>query len=212
VTNGSTTDATVVQVADPTPTGLSFVSNAGACTNPFPCSLDTLPAGESRTITTMLALPADYDVETPIVNTATVSSSTSDPDPTNNTSTATTKFGAFYTVTPCRLVDTRTSAQPLHAGEERTFVLAGPPCGIPVGAQALSVNVTATAAAAPGNLRLYPSDVAAPLVSTINFVAGQTRANNAIVAGAADGSVAVNVLNSSTGSVEFVLDVNGYFE
>jgi hypothetical protein len=49
-------------------------------------------------------------------------------------------------------------------------------------------------------------------VSTINFVAGLTRANNAIVPAAADGSVAIRVKNSSTGSVEFILDVNGYFE
>ena len=92
------------------------------------------------------------------------------------------------------------------------FALAGPPCGVPVGAQALSVNLTVTAPTAQGNLRLYPSDVGVPLVSAINFVAGQTRANNAIVAAAADGSVAIKVLNSSPGTVQFILDVNGYFE
>jgi uncharacterized repeat protein (TIGR01451 family) len=212
VTNAGPTDATGVQVADPPPPGLSFVSNAGDCTGPFPCSLGTLPAGQSRTITATFAVPSGYGVETAIVNTATVSSTTGDPDTANNASTTTTKFGAFYTVTPCRLVDTRTSAQPLQPGQEKTFVLAGPPCGVPVGAQALSVNLTVTAPTAPGNLRLYPSDVGAPLVSTINFVAGQTRANNAIVAGAADGSVAIKVLNSSAGTVHLILDVNGYFE
>jgi hypothetical protein len=111
-------------------------------------------------------------------------------------------------------VDTRTPAQApaLQPGQERMFVLAGAPCGIPVGAVALSVNLTVTGATAPGNLRLYPSDVVAPLVSTINFTAGVTRANNAIVAAAADGSVAIKVKNTSVGTVEFVLDVNGYFK
>ena len=48
---------------------------------------------------------------------------------------------AFYTVTPCRLIDTRNAAGPysgpsLATGGTRSFVLAGPgsPCGIPAGA------------------------------------------------------------------------------
>jgi hypothetical protein len=77
---------------------------------------------------------------------------------------------------------------------------------------ALSLNLTVTAPAAAGNLRLYPADVVAPLVSTLNFSAGQTRANNAIVAAAADGSVGIVVKNASAGAAHVVLDVNGYFE
>jgi uncharacterized repeat protein (TIGR01451 family) len=213
VTNAGPGEASSVEVDDPTPAGLTFVSNAGDCTTPFPCDLGTVPSGESRTITATFSVPVDQDVDTPIVNTATVSSA-DDPDPTNDSSTATSLFGAFYTVTPCRMVDTRTPGQApaLQPGEERTFVLAGPPCGIPSGAAALSVNLTVTSPTAAGNLRLYPADVAVPLVSNINFSAGQTRANNAIVAASADGTVAIKVKNSSVGTVEFILDVNGYFE
>jgi len=136
-----------------------------------------------------------------------------DPDPTNDSDSATSLFGAYYTLTPCRLVDTRLPAwQPaLQPGDERMFVLAGA-CSIPTGAAALSVNVTVAAPTAPGHLSVYPADVAAPLVSTINFSAGQTRANNAIVPAAADGSVAIKVKNGSAGTVQLVLDVNGYFE
>jgi hypothetical protein len=165
-------------------------------------------------MTATFEVPAGYDVDTPIVNTASVSSATADPDPTNDSDTATSLFGAFYTVSPCRLADTRVPAwrPALSPGEERTFVLAGPPCGIPVGAAALSVNLTVTAPTAPGNLRLFPADVTVPLVSSINFSAGQTRANNAIVPASADGSVAIKVRNDSVGTVQLVLDVNGYFE
>jgi uncharacterized repeat protein (TIGR01451 family) len=214
VTNTGPETAAAVQVADPTPAGLTFVSNSGDCTTAFPCSLGSIPSGASRTITATFSVPADYDVGTPIANTATVSGSTADPDATNDTDTVTSLFGAYYTVTPCRLVDTRTPGQmpALQPGEERTYVLAGSPCGIPVGAAALSVNLTVTSATAPGNLRLYPADVPVPLVSTINFSAGQTRANNAIVPAAADGLVAITVKNSSVGTAEFILDVNGYFE
>ena len=73
-------------------------------------------------------------------------------------------------------------------------------CGIPTGAVALSVNLTVTAATEPGNLRLFPADVAVPQVSTINFSVGQTRANNAVVPAAADGSVAITVKNNSVGT------------
>ena len=203
VTNVGPDAAASVAVADPTPAGLTFVSNAGDCASAFPCSLGMLPSGESRTITATFSVPAGYDVDTPIANTASASSATADPDPTNSSDTATSLFGAFYTVTPCRLVDTRLPVwQPaLSPGEERSFVLAGPPCGIPVGAAALSVNLTVTGATAHGNLRLYPADVAVPEVSNINFSSGQTRANNAIVPASADGSVAIKVKNSSVGTV-----------
>jgi len=110
-------------------------------------------------------------------------------------------------------VDTRLppDGPPLQPGEERTFTLAGL-CGVPTGAVALSLNLTVTSPSAPGNLRLYPPEVPAPQASAINFAAGQTRANNAIVPAASDGSVAITVKNSSAGTVHLVLDVNGYFE
>jgi uncharacterized repeat protein (TIGR01451 family) len=217
VSNAGPDAASLVEVADPTPAGLTFVSNAGDCTTAFPCSLGTIPSGATRTITAIYSVPLAYAGPDPYTNTATVSAATVDPVSANNSSDAlTTVTGGtdFFTVTPCRLVDTRTPGQTpaLQPGQERTFVLAGPPCGIPLGAAALSVNLTVTGATAPGNLRLYPADVAVPLVSTINFTAGVTRANNAIVSAAADGSVSIKVKNTSVGTVEFVLDVNGYFE
>ena len=45
VTNAGPSDAVAVTVADPTPPGLTFVSNAGACATAFPCALGTLAAG-----------------------------------------------------------------------------------------------------------------------------------------------------------------------
>jgi hypothetical protein len=49
-------------------------------------------------------------------------------------------------------------------------------------------------------------------VSSINFSAGVTRANNAIVPLATDGAGTIGVKNGSAGMVHFVLDVNGYFQ
>ena len=76
VTNAGPSDATGVTLADPTPTGLTFVSNTGDCTTAFPCNLGTLPPAATRTITATFAIPSGYTTPDPIVNTATVSSTT----------------------------------------------------------------------------------------------------------------------------------------
>jgi len=124
---------------------------------------------------------------------------------------------SFYTLVPCRVIDTRAAigalgGPALQPSSVRDFSLTGS-CGIPAGAKALSVNVTVVPGAPQGYLRLYPGDLAVvPFVSTINWFAGHTRANNAIVAVAGDGSGTIAVRADSTGSVHFILDVNGYFE
>jgi hypothetical protein len=120
---------------------------------------------------------------------------------------------SFFTVTPCRLVDTRTSGMPLGSGQTRAFTLTGA-CGIPASAKALSVNVTVTQPGGAGFVRFSPGGCAPLLVSTINFAAGETRANNAILSTANDGSGAVNA-NASVGGgggVHLLIDVDGYFQ
>lgn len=122
---------------------------------------------------------------------------------------------AFYTVTACRVADTRTAAGPqggpaLAANAVRTFVFAGG-CGVPPTAKAVSINVTVTQADAPGDLRLYPGGTPAPPTSTINYSAGRTRANSAVLALGASGDLSVLCAQPS-GSVHLVLDVNGYFQ
>ncbi len=120
----------------------------------------------------------------------------------------------FYTVTPCRLVDTRAVSGPLggpglKAGKTRTFVLTGV-CGVPASAKALSVNLTVQPAAS-GYLRLLPGDqTLLPAISSINYTSGQTRANNATLLLAFDGSGGLQVF--SAGDTDFILDVNGYFQ
>jgi hypothetical protein len=122
----------------------------------------------------------------------------------------------YYTLPPCRLVDTRNPNGPrggpaIAASARRNFTLTGV-CGIPAAAKAVSVNLTVTGPAAAGNLKAFPGDGIAPAASLLNFSAGQTRANNAIVLLATDGSGVLAVQNGSTGSLHFVLDVNGYFQ
>ena len=98
VTNHGPSDAPDATVADPTPAGLTFVSNTGACTTTFPCALGPIPAGQSRMIATNFLVPSGYTGPDPIVNTATVSSTATDPDPGNNAATASTAVGPLFTI------------------------------------------------------------------------------------------------------------------
>jgi len=122
----------------------------------------------------------------------------------------------FYTVQPCRLVDTRMSPGPLtgpalQGGVERTFVLSGI-CGVPATAKALLVNVTVVSPSAGGSLLAYSPDAAALTASTVNFSSGQVLANNAVIGVAGDGSGRVTVKPLLSGTVNVVIDVSGYFQ
>ena len=85
VTNSGPNNATAVRVANSTPSGLTFVSNSGACTTTWPCSLGSVPNGATRTITSTYAVPTGYTAPNPIVNTVTVSGKLADPNAANNT-------------------------------------------------------------------------------------------------------------------------------
>lgn len=121
----------------------------------------------------------------------------------------------FYTMSPCRVVDTRlaggpTAGAPLACGADQDFTIVGGACGVPPGARAVSLNVTVTQPSALGNLRLFASGAPAPLVSSLNYSAGQTRGNNAIARISAGGVLAARCAPSGTAHV--IVDVNGYFQ
>src|SRR6266545_1737301 len=122
---------------------------------------------------------------------------------------------SFYTLFPCRLIDTRNPAGPrggpsLTGGASRTFVVINQ-CSLPATATAIAVNVTETGAQGSGNLRVYPGGTSVPNTSTMNFSVGQTRANNAIVLLGASGDISVFAGIGSGLHVDFILDIVGYF-
>ncbi|HEY0782126.1 MAG TPA: S8 family serine peptidase, partial [Thermoanaerobaculia bacterium] len=123
---------------------------------------------------------------------------------------------SFYTVTPCRLIDTRRAVGPtggpnLAPTSTRTFVLTGG-CGIPSTARSVAVNLTVVTPTAAGGLTLFPGDE--PLGETVSlpFRTGQQRATNAVLKLATDGSGTVTVQSSAAGTVPFLVDVTGYFQ
>lgn len=116
----------------------------------------------------------------------------------------------FYTVTPCRVLDTRTGS-PLQSGVTRLVAVTGA-CGVPAGARALAVNVTTLSATDPGSLVIFPGNYPSPGTSTIHFEPGRTLANNGILPLATDGSGNLALLAElQGGTVHVLIDVFGYF-
>jgi hypothetical protein len=118
----------------------------------------------------------------------------------------------FYTIVPCRLHDSRQGPGPLLSGVARIIQVAGT-CGIPAGARALAANVTVISPTSSGHAVLYPGNYPQPATSTVNFTAGITRSNHAILSLATDGAGTLAALASvaGSGSTHVAIDVSGYF-
>jgi parallel beta-helix repeat protein len=129
-----------------------------------------------------------------------------------------TTAAGFFTLTPCRLADTRGAAGPaggpaLGANSTRMFPVTGR-CLVPPTATSVAVNVTVVGETDTGNLRIYPAGSPLPTASTINFAVGKVRANNAIIPLGVGGQITVrcDMAVASTGQTHFLLDVTGYFQ
>jgi hypothetical protein len=119
----------------------------------------------------------------------------------------------YYTLDPCRIIDTRNTGIPLTSGVALIVDVAGN-CGVPSTATAIALNVTAISPPNTGRITLYPGDGSAPTASTVNFPALLNRANNAIVrlSDDGDGTLAALAFIAGGGNVDMVLDVTGYFQ
>ncbi|HBL27386.1 MAG TPA: hypothetical protein DD490_11180, partial [Acidobacteria bacterium] len=115
----------------------------------------------------------------------------------------------FYTVTPCRLADTRPAA-PLLPNQPRTFPVSGL-CGIPPEAKAVAVNLTVIAPSGPGTLIAWPTGAPQPATSSLTYATGITRTNNGTVELGTGGQIQVHGQTAANGQVHFALDVVGYF-
>jgi uncharacterized repeat protein (TIGR01451 family) len=221
--NAGPSDATGSTVADTFPASLTCTwtcvgAGGGTCTASGSGNVNdtvNLPAGGSVTYTASCTVsPAATGT---LSNTATVLApgGVTDPDPDNNSandSDAVSTSGDYFTLTPCRAVDTRTGS-PLQDGVPQTFALHGV-CGIPATAKTVVLNVTAVQPTGNGDLTIHAGDVNPPPFSTLPFPANRTRSLIVIVSLSNDaaGEVTVQPSVAGNGTVHLVLDVMGYFE
>jgi hypothetical protein len=118
--------------------------------------------------------------------------------------------GQTYTpISPTRVLDTRNgtggAAAPVPARSARILTLTG---GLAT-SDAVVLNVTATRGTDDGFLTVYPADGSRPVASNLNYGAGRSVPNLAVVRVPADGTVAI--YNGSDGSVDVVVDAEGAF-
>ena len=121
----------------------------------------------------------------------------------------------FFPLTPCRAVDTRTGfGGALTENTVRTFTVQGV-CGVPSGAKAFAGNVTVFQPTAKGHLRVYPSNIATPLVATITYAGGETAVANGAIVPLATSTPDLAVFTyfvAAGNNTHFILDVTGYFQ
>src|SRR5690606_25709749 len=88
----------------------------------------------------------------------------------------------FYTITPCRILDTRLPGQggPLVSGEPRTVAAVGR-CGLLPGMRALAINVTGVAPTGGTSLSVGPAD-GPPTEVSLPLSAGAVRAASVVAA------------------------------
>ena len=116
--------------------------------------------------------------------------------------------GLYAAVTPTRALDTRDGTgtggvkQPIAGGQTIQVVVGQ------AGQEAVVLNVTATSPTTASYLTVWPDGASQPVVSNLNFAAGQTIANRVMVKVGSNGKV--DIFNA-VGSVHVIADLNGSF-
>ena len=120
---------------------------------------------------------------------------------------------SFVPISPCRVIETRWPNGPLGGpalagGSTRDFPISSGNCNIPVSAQAYSLNITVIPNQTFSYLKAWPTGQPMPGEATILSASdGRMKANAAIIAAGANGSISLYASNDTHVSV----DVNGYF-
>ncbi len=130
---------------------------------------------------------------------------------------APTPGAAFVGITPARLFESRPGLTTVDGLQNATgrlqpnsngVIQVTGRAGVPVGASAAMLTLTAVDAATAGFVTVFPCDRPRPTASSLNFAAGQTIANSALVAlSALEGQVCV----FTNAAIDLVADVTEYF-
>jgi hypothetical protein len=113
---------------------------------------------------------------------------------------------SLYTLTPCRVLDTRQMPPGLPFSGERTVNVAGSSCAVPLSATSYVLNATVVPSGPLGYLTLWPYGQLQPLVSTLNAADGFITSNMAAVP-TENGSIDAY----AAGLTQLIVDISSYF-
>ena len=116
--------------------------------------------------------------------------------------------GLYNPIAPVRVAGTPAAGTPIGPNATIPVTVAGGTTGVPAGATAVVVNLTASGGTAASYLSAYAAGATPATTSSVNFTAGQTVANRDIVNVGTGG--AINVFNLA-GNVNVDVDVDGYY-
>jgi serine protease len=119
----------------------------------------------------------------------------------------------YHSLPPDRLLDTRSGmggvTGPIPSKSARTFQVTGGV--VPTGAIAVTGNLTVVGQTGAGYLFIGPAADNNPASSTLNFPAGDTRANAVTVGLGAGGTLSFTYVGHAGTTAQVLFDVTGYF-
>jgi hypothetical protein len=186
--------AAVIDLAAVNPTAAGYLT-AWSCDEPMPATSNlNYRAGETRAAHAVVTMAADESIcifsmtNTDVIVDVTGSYST-DPAALR-----------FHPQAPQRIYDSRISGGAWRAGETRAIA-------VPSTAAAVAINVTVTEPELAGFVTVFPCQAELPVVSNINYSAGQVVAN-LVETGVSDATICVH----SMAPTQIVIDLQGTYD
>lgn len=204
--------AVVLNVTVTAPSTVSYLTVYPAGGSTPPVSNLNYSAGETMANLTMVPIGTNGQVS--IYNAVGTLQVIVDLEGYFEAASASSSAGGYVALTPARITDTRpasgepNSGDPLTPGGSLNVQVEGTG-GVPSsGVEAVVLNVTMTDTTEDGYLTAYPTGMAAPLASNINWWPGDTSANRVITPVGSDGQVS---FYNALGDADLIVDVVGYF-
>jgi acid phosphatase type 7 len=197
---------------------VAWIAPANAGASPITSyTVTSSPDGKTCTTAGLSCTVAGLTPGQPYTFTVTAASVQGAGPPSRPSAAVTPIAGATYVpITPTRILDTRNGTGglpgPLSVHLAKTFQVSGGSSGVPANATAVTGNLTVTEQTAEGYFFLGPTAMDYPTSSTLNFPAGDNRANAVTVALGPGGTLSVTYVTPSAGATAHVVfDVTGYF-
>lgn len=201
--------AVVLNVTAVAPSAAGFLTVFPAAT--VRPGVSSLNFAAGQTVPNQVTVAVSPSGAVAIFNSAGVTNVVVDVDGYYTSISASTTSGLYNPISPARVMGTSQGGAQVPADAGLAVTVAGGSTGVPESATAVVINATAAAATSASFLTIYPTGVARPLASNLNFgpqLQGQATANRVTVGIGAGGQITVY---NHAGTVAVDVDLDGYY-